>query len=202
MKSKTPDSGSLPRTEAALDHVTKGRVRGPQGRRLPRKPQRPNNGLQDSKIDSVVDSEDDTSVSPVQLKDSRGRATSLSALEASSENHSKIRLEFELGSEDSSSSSANNSGYLSNTPPYPNQSPNTNRLSFEQAWFITLPDSHRKSGRSHKLEQDEDSTSDYSSMHEHGSPPSTKSSKRSSPTNPPARNSLRNRIEKFLCSLL
>lgn len=191
MKSKGEDSatGTLPRSEARLDHVTKGRVKGPQGRRLPRKPQKSNGN--DSKADSVLDLNDETAV-----RDSRGKAISLSALEASSETHLKPRLEFELGSEDD-----DHSNYLNNSPSS-NQSPNTNRLSFEQAWFITLPDSRCKSGRK---TEDEDNTSDYSSMHGSSSPPSSESSKRSpsaSPTNPPEKNSIRTRIEKFLCSLL
>jgi hypothetical protein len=193
MKSKADESsngnGTLPRSGACLDHVTKGRVKGPQGRRLPRKPQK-SNGI-DSKADSVLESDEETAI-----RDSRGRATSFSALEASTESHSKIRLEFELksGDEDHSSDSLS-----TGSPAFPNQSPNTNRLSFEHAWFLTLPDSHHKSGGK---TEDEDSTSDYSSMH--GSP-STKSSKRSpsaSPTNPPERLSFKSRIEKFLCSLL
>jgi len=187
MKSK--DDETLPRSSVRLDHVTKGRVRGPQGRRLPRKPQKSSptpNGM-DSKSDSLIDSDKETIV-----RDSLGRATSLSALETCTSENPKIRLEFQLGSEDDSGVTNDHLVNLACS------SPKANRLSFEQAWFITLPDSHQ-TGKG--ADEDVDNTSDYSSMH--GSP-STKSSKRSpssSPTNPPAR-SLRQRIEKFLCSLL
>ncbi|OXA65124.1 Pleckstrin y domain-containing family A member 6 [Folsomia candida] len=195
-KSKQQDdspTGTLPRTGARLDNLTKGRPRGPQGRRLPRKPQRPNGTPNET--DPVLDSEDEMGVA---RDSSHGRAATM--VESSLETNLKIRLEFESKSEDELR--VNNSIYLSDaTSCSNNQSPNAKRLSFEQAWFITLPDSPRKSGS--KLEE-EDNTSDYSSMH--GSPPSTKSSKRSpsaSPTNnPPARNSLKSRLEKFLCSLL
>jgi hypothetical protein len=223
MKSKEDDSptGTLPRSGVRLDHVTKDRVRGPQGRRLPRKPNKSIGAemsvAREAGGDSLLGSEEDCTSGgggSTTVRDARGRATSLSALESSSETHPKVRLEFQLGSEDDTLANNNrNSSYLAGdvVSSFPSPDPYTNRLSFEQAWFITLPDSHpptlygSKANRKSALDEDVDNTSDYSSMH--GSPPSTKShnSKRSpsaSPTHPPGRSSIGARIQKFLCSLL
>jgi len=215
MKVKEDESptGTLPRSGVRLDHVTKDRVRGPQGRRLPRKPNKSLGAELTSTLnnrdgggpDSLMDSADEeiSNGSSTGVRDARGRATSLSALESSSETHPKVRLEFELGSEDISTT--NNPPMGNYMSPFPSPDPQTNRLSFEQAWFITLPEASKAEGRKSGLDEDVDNTSDYSSMH--GSPPSTKShgSKRespsASPTHPP-RNSIGARIHKFLCSLL
>lgn len=187
MKSKTEENPGdvLPRSEERLSHVTKSRARGPQGRRLPTKPQRPNGAH--SKANSVLDLDEDTAA-----RDSRGRATSLLALETLSETHPKTRLDFDLGDESAFSNTLSVNMNFSNEIPAKSSD---QRLSFEKAWFITLPETYCKS-----KEDDMDNTSDYSSMH--GSTPSTKSSKGSpSPTDQRPRKTMKSRIEKLICSL-
>ncbi|CAL8086676.1 unnamed protein product [Orchesella dallaii] len=95
-KSKEEETGgTLPRSGDRLDHVTKSRVKGPQGRRLPRKSNLGrSSGISDSRpdtVDSLVDSDED-------VRDSRGRATSLSALEASSVTHPNTKSNSSNGS--------------------------------------------------------------------------------------------------------
>lgn len=216
-KSKEEENGTLPRSGDRLDHVTKGRVKGPQGRRLPRKSHLGrSSGIGYSRpdaVDSLVDSDED-------VRDSRGRATSLSALEASSITHpnskqqsisrlgslsgtdSGDRIDFDLSdvSPDASSSSS--------SPVNHNPDLIVNDESFEHAWFIRMPTpTLRSSGSAAKgLDSDVDSTSDYSSMH--GSPPSPKTSgsKRAPSKTPSSSNSsntsFKSKFQKFICSLL
>jgi len=215
-KSKTKEEengGTLPRSGDRLDHVTKSRVKGPQGRRLPRKSNfGRTSGISDSRpeaVDSLVDSDED-------VRDIRGGATSLSALEASSVTHPNTKSNSRLGSLSGTGSGDRLDFDLSDgSPSSSSSSPvNTNpdlitndENSFEHAWFIRMPTPTATNGSTSKgLDSDDvDSTSDYSSMH--GSPPSPKSSgsKRASSKTPSSTNSntsFKSKFQKFICSLL
>ena len=203
---------SLPPSEKRLDNVTKGRVKGPQGRRLPRKPGHrvKSSELLDPGISLHTESDEET---PLKT---RGRATSLTALEATCGEHGRSRLSFELGCESDDNIaldlpnhviSATNKHNDNLSSPFEtsisNDPSSPSRASFEQAWFITLPSDCKPS----KEEYDIESTSDYSSLN--GSPSSTSKSqlsKRSLSSSPASSksstHSLKSRIEKFVCSLL
>jgi len=159
---------TLPRgsvIEPQLDcGVTKGRVKGPPGRRLPRSKK---------SIDTLLD--EDQSESSVVFRDDRGRATSLSALE-----HSKDSVD--LRPEPRLARKGQTPSELATT----NSNPNIFKFDFERAWFLKLPSEAGEKTTSDYSSLHEDLSGD-------GSSDRHSSLSRGSPTHPKEESQISNR---------